>query len=603
MKKNNSREPVGDRANPLRQKADKARENRHVSASTALDDEQRIKVLSPGMLVFNRFIRNKLAITGVIFIGLMFLFSFVGGWVMPYDEAQVFTKYVSMSKDYAALSSNTEYKITTVDGSDFPMIARSQFVLAVNNQQADFSAQDVDYGLEALGGDLYMIYGLSVKADAILLGKAYTVTSSDGSTLPDAFQSAFLSAIESGQADFSYGGTQYTVIQDKKNYRACISEPVAFASMNVFDFASASADSGFDFKFAAESALLNAEQNSLSEVAFTAGGNSYTISVENGVGLIYDDQTGEEYANLSPFTVQTTYSDIFLTLDFKNAVKEYVNDGVTEFTYVDSQGVSRDFTIVRNNLIWTVKWVESTLVIDDYASPSFAHPMGTDANGMDLLTRLMFGGRISLMIGFIVVALETFLGVILGGVAGYFGKWLDNLLMRIVDIFNCIPSLPLIIILGAIMDSERVDPQLRMVYLMLVLGFLGWPGIARLVRGQILFLREQEFMVATEATGLSVSRRIFRHLVPNVILQLIVICTMNLGSVILIESTLSFLGLGVKYPFASWGNIITAVSNVYVMTNYLFVWIPAGFCILITVLGFNFIGDGLRDAFDPKMKR
>jgi peptide/nickel transport system permease protein len=110
-------------------------------------------------------------------------------------------------------------------------------------------------------------------------------------------------------------------------------------------------------------------------------------------------------------------------------------------------------------------------------------------------------------------------------------------------------------------------------------------------------------MVATEATGLSVSRRIFRHLVPNVIPQLIVVSTMGLGSVILTEATLSFLGIGVKYPYASWGNIINDVSNVYVMTNYWFVWIPAGLCILVTVLGFNFIGDGLRDAFDPKMKR
>ena len=142
-----------------------------------------------------------------------------------------------------------------------------------------------------------------------------------------------------------------------------------------------------------------------------------------------------------------------------------------------------------------------------------------------------------------------------------------------------------------------------MVWLMVILGVLSWPGVARLVRGQILSLREQEFMVAAEATGISVNRRIFRHLVPNVIPQLIVYSTLSLGNVIILESTLSFLGLGVKFPFASWGNIINAVSNVYVMTNYLFVWIPAGLCIIITVLGFNFIGDGLRDAFDPKMKR
>jgi len=153
------------------------------------------------------------------------------------------------------------------------------------------------------------------------------------------------------------------------------------------------------------------------------------------------------------------------------------------------------------------------------------------------------------------------------------------------------------------MDNAGVKPGVRMVYLMLILGVLGWPGLARMIRGQILSLREQEFMTATEATGLSVKRRIFQHLIPNVVPQTIVSVTMGLGGTILTESSLSFLGLGVKFPFASWGNIINDVNNTYVLQNYLFVWIPAGVLLLATVLAFNLVGDGLRDAFDPKMKR
>jgi peptide/nickel transport system permease protein len=175
--------------------------------------------------------------------------------------------------------------------------------------------------------------------------------------------------------------------------------------------------------------------------------------------------------------------------------------------------------------------------------------------------------------------------------------------MRIVDIFYCIPSMPIIIILGAAMDAMAVPAKIRMIYLMLILGLLGWPGLARLVRGQILALREQEFMVATEASGIRVSRRIFKHLIPNVIPQLIVSCTMGIGGTILTEATLSFLGLGVKFPFASWGNIINDVNNTFVLMNYWFIWVPAGILILLTVLAFNLVGDGLRDAFDPKMKR
>ena len=244
-----------------------------------------------------------------------------------------------------------------------------------------------------------------------------------------------------------------------------------------------------------------------------------------------------------------------------------------------------------------------TQVNDTYAKPSKTHILGTDGHGMDMLTRLMFGGRISLMVGFVTVILEVLIGVIMGGVAGYFGGWVDTLIMRLVDIFYCIPSLPLYIILGAIMDFWKIDPQLRIFVLCAMLGLLGWAGVARMVRGQILSLREQEFMTAAEALGISTHRRIFVHLIPNVVPQLIVIATMGLGDTILTEATLSFLGLGVKFPYASWGNIINAVNDSYVMTNFWFVWIPAGMLILLTVLGFNFIGDGLRDAFDPKMKR
>ena len=252
---------------------------------------------------------------------------------------------------------------------------------------------------------------------------------------------------------------------------------------------------------------------------------------------------------------------------------------------------------------WTVMQATETRIYDTYAAPSRAHWLGTDRNGMDMLTRLMYGGRVSLIIGFIVEIIATVLGIILGGLAGYFGKWVDNLIMRIVDIFYCIPSMPIIIILGAAMDALRVDPKIRMLYLMLILGFLGWPSMARLIRGQILSLREQEFMTATEACGIRVSRRIFRHLVPNVIPQIIVSVTMGIGGTILTEATLSFLGLGVKFPFASWGNIINDVNNTFVLTTYWFIWIPAGLLLLLTVLAFNLVGDGLRDAFDPKMKR
>ena len=238
-----------------------------------------------------------------------------------------------------------------------------------------------------------------------------------------------------------------------------------------------------------------------------------------------------------------------------------------------------------------------------YEFPSREHPLGLDNNGMDVMTRLMYGGQVSLMVGFIVVFFEIILGVIVGGLSGYFGGAVDTILMRVVDLFNSIPFYPVVIIIGSVMDTLQIEPRQRLYILMVVLGVLGWTGVARVVRGQILSLREQDFMVAAEATGIPTSRRIFRHLVPNVMPLLIVQATGSLGGIIITEATLGFLGLGVKYPEASWGSIINVASDAFVMTNYWFMWIPAGMLILLTVLGFNFIGDGLRDAFDPKMKR
>ncbi len=231
------------------------------------------------------------------------------------------------------------------------------------------------------------------------------------------------------------------------------------------------------------------------------------------------------------------------------------------------------------------------------------HWLGTDDNGKDLFACLMLGGRISLTIGFVVIILETLIGVVLGGFAGYFGGWVDNLIMRIVDVLSCIPSLPIMLILSATLTGHGILGIERLYYLMVVLTLFGWTGTARLVRGQILSLREQEFMLAAKCSGLSTYRKIFKHLLPNVMPQLIVSMTMGLGSIILTEATLGFLGLGAPLGTPTWGSMISAASKMEYLSGYPNFWIPPGICITLAILAFNFVGDGLRDAFDPKMKR
>ena len=191
------------------------------------------------------------------------------------------------------------------------------------------------------------------------------------------------------------------------------------------------------------------------------------------------------------------------------------------------------------------------------APPSKEHLLGTDTAGFDIFTRLMYGGQISLMISFLVVFLETFFGVILGGIAGYFGGKIDLLIMRIVDIFSSLPTLPILLVLSAsIAAVKSIAVEHRIYYLMGAITLLGWTGSARLVRGQILTLREQEFMLAAETTGIRTSRKIFKHLIPNTVPQLIVSMTLGLGGVILYESVLSYFGIGVPFPRAAWGSMI-----------------------------------------------
>ncbi|HIT57877.1 MAG TPA: ABC transporter permease [Candidatus Galloscillospira stercoripullorum] len=506
---------------------------KHEEEQFSLNDDRRVKSLSPGALVAKRFFRNRLAVVGLVMLIAMFLFSFVGGWISPYGQDEIFYIYEGQQKQYVGVVRNDTFRYAAADGQEFGSAAQAQVVLAMNQGKDTFTYRDVEYTLAEEGSDFYTIY-----AGNTLVAMAYK----DIVNAPDGVSDSSLT---------------------------------------------------FNFQYGALKAYANGESE------FSADGVTYRLDDQD----IYN---GSELAGyISRFVVRPVENGVVITRHFKEELELAIETDDPEFLYTDTDGVEYTYTIQYDPATqsWSVKQEKLTYVADDYALPSAEHPLGTDKNGMDMLTRLMYGGRVSLVIGFIVVIISGFIGVILGGISGYFGKWVDNFIMRVVDVFYCIPSMPLIIILGAAMDAMQVDPMMRIFYLMLVLGFLGWPSIARMVRGQILSLREQEFMTATEACGISVSRRIFRHLIPNVIPQLIVICTMSLGSTIITEATLSFLGLGVKFPFASWGNIINDVNNAYVMTNYLWIWIPAGVCLLITVLGFNFVGDGLRDAFDPRMKR
>jgi peptide/nickel transport system permease protein len=226
-------------------------------------------------------------------------------------------------------------------------------------------------------------------------------------------------------------------------------------------------------------------------------------------------------------------------------------------------------------------------------APSRDHLLGTDSLGRDILSRMIYAGRISLSVGLVSVSISTILGMILGALAGYFRGWVDAVIMRIVDVVICFPVLFLVITVSTLLKPNIFN-------VMIIIGLVNWTKTARLVRGEILKVREYEFIEATRALGARSGKIIFRHMLPNILAPLLVQATLQTAGAILTEASLSFLGVGVQQPTPSWGNMLNEAMSLSVLASKLWVWLPPGFAILVTVLCINFVGDGLRDAFDPK---
>lgn len=237
---------------------------------------------------------------------------------------------------------------------------------------------------------------------------------------------------------------------------------------------------------------------------------------------------------------------------------------------------------------------QGDIIASRYLSPSAEHWMGTDKFGRDIFSRVLYGARISLSIGFIAVAISITLGTLIGAVSGYFGGWVDGVLMRITDMMLAFPRLVLLIVIIAMFENYSIW------LVVVVLGLTGWMGTSRIVRGEVLSLREREFVQAARALGMGDLRIITRHVIPNTMAPVIVSATLGIGLTILTEASLSFLGLGVQPPTPSWGNMVSDGRDA--LTQAWWIATFPGLAIVLTVVAFNLLGDGLRDALDPRLR-
>lgn len=295
----------------------------------------------------------------------------------------------------------------------------------------------------------------------------------------------------------------------------------------------------------------------------------------------------------------------------------------TKIYFVDENGLTWPYVYVTENVGWG-KYEEVTrtkyplrffvsgseyrlfglipceLHLFGVDEPAHVFLLGTDNYGRDLFTRLLYGGRVSLFVGFIAILISTTIGLAIGGIAGYYGGWIDNFLMRLVEVFLSFPVFYLLLALASVLPVEMTS-AFRFFLIIVILSFIGWAGLARVIRGIVLSVKENDFVMAAKAMGASDMRIIWRHILPTVTTYVIVSATLSIPGHILMESGLSFLGLGIQEPDASWGNMLNAAQSITKIVRFPWVLLP-GVMIFITVLCYNLLGDGLRDVLDPKGK-
>ena len=339
-----------------------------------LDSEQRVRVLSPGMLVAKRFFRNKLAIVGLVIIVSMFLFAFLGGAIMPYSQSQVFYTKEVMQKDYAGATYIEDYQIKAAEGVELPGDIFSKTILAITTKEYVFESKEGGiYGLGSISDNSFFVYSLEKANNLVALSS------------PEKNAAA-----EAGRNIFDYNGETYLFSGEGKVADLYNTTEIGVACQLSFTAFGEGTELSYDFY---HNVLVAMKDGATTMIA---DGVNYQIETDGATSALVKTESGEDFASVSNMNINSVVGGVYLTPDYKEAAKEAIDSGAESFTYTNADGEETEYIISNKNGEYIIKRYQETQVVDTYASPSKAHLLGTDANGMDLLARLMYGGRISL---------------------------------------------------------------------------------------------------------------------------------------------------------------------------------------------------------------